>query len=94
MQDGSATSLARRISARMPQTHAVSPALTTALPLQWLRELVLITGLRKVDGERPFARICDFEDRCARRKGEGERVAKRAGGKESASGGAEAAGIV
>ncbi len=49
--------LARRTSACMPHTTAVSPSLTTALPTQWVRELVVQERARKAEGVRPFGRM-------------------------------------
>lgn len=57
----------------MPQTTAVAPTRMTALPAQWVRELVVQEGARKVEGVRPEGRSgaevgVEVEGRrCARR---------------------------
>ena len=83
-------SCARSTSARMPQTMAVSPMRTTALPAQWEREPVFIWGVRKVEGLRPLGRVGVLAVvvgfRWARRKGPGEILAKVSRGKERTEG--------
>lgn len=46
-----------RISARTPQTAAVSPTLTTALPFVCVSEPAFAEVTRNWNGERPLARI-------------------------------------
>lgn len=74
------------ISPRIPQTTAVSPRRTTALPEQCVREFVWRAGVRKLDWVRPFARregVFGFAgERWARRYGAGVRAAKMSGGKD------------
>lgn len=79
-------SFASKISPRMPQTTAVSPKRTTALPEQWVREFVCLAGVRKLDCVRPFARregVFGFAgERCARRYGAGVSAWNMSGGKD------------
>ena len=68
---GCGIELARRVSARMPQTTAVSPTRTTALPEAWVREPVWAAGGRNSWGVRPEGRWGGMEGRvgwrCSRR---------------------------
>jgi hypothetical protein len=74
------------ISPLTPQTTAVSPRRTTALPEQWLRLPVFMVGLRNSKGARPLGREGFAEDkageRWARRNGDGESAAKISRGKD------------
>ena len=89
------TLLARRVSARIPQTTAVSPRRTTALPDAWVKEPVCFCGARNWEGRRPLGRWMGVFGvlgwRWARRKGCGESLAKVARGKDSEGG--ESAGL-
>lgn len=45
------------ISARTPDTHVVPPILITVLPLEYVRESMLIDGCLNSEGVRPFGRV-------------------------------------
>ena len=69
-----------RISARTPQTMDVAPILTSAEPLQWVRELVLSSMGRGWDGVRFEGRVGGVWLRWAERRAEGETSGMAEGG--------------